>query len=83
MCTGRQLLKMNTNMFRDGLASFELYGCEGRRHGGAQGSGAPQGNRNDLTDGFYTAVRLEPKRQIGAIVTDRGPECRVRHLANR
>jgi len=37
-------------------------------HGGAKGSGAPQGNRNALKAGLYTAERLAMRRQVGAIM---------------
>jgi hypothetical protein len=39
-----------------------------RMHGGAKGSGAPQGNRNALKTGLYTAERLAIRRQVGAIM---------------
>ncbi len=39
-----------------------------RMHGGAKGSGAPQGNGNALKAGLYTAERLAMRRQVGAIM---------------
>jgi hypothetical protein len=37
-------------------------------HGGAKGSGAPQGNRNALKTGLYTAEQLATRRQVGLIM---------------
>jgi hypothetical protein len=37
-------------------------------HGGAKGSGAPQGNRNSLKTGLYTAEQLATRRQVGLIM---------------
>ena len=37
-------------------------------HGGAKGSGAPQGNGNALKAGLYTAERLAMRRQTGLIM---------------
>jgi glucans biosynthesis protein len=37
-------------------------------HGGAKGSGAPQGNRNALKAGLYTAEQRATRRQVGLIM---------------
>lgn len=39
-----------------------------RMHGGAQGSGAPRGNRNALKSGLYTAENLEMRRHVMDLV---------------
>lgn len=39
-----------------------------RMHGGAKGSGAPQGNRNAVKTGLYTAEQLATRRQVGLIM---------------
>jgi hypothetical protein len=39
-----------------------------RMHGGAPGSGAPQGNRNALKDGLYTRVAMHEHRQMQDLV---------------
>jgi glucans biosynthesis protein len=37
-------------------------------HGGAAGSGAPEGNQNALKHGRYTRRRIEERQQIRAIL---------------
>lgn len=37
-------------------------------HGGAEGSGAPKGNKNALKHGKYTKENLEFGKQIRAVV---------------
>ena len=37
-------------------------------HGGADGSGAPKGNRNALKHGRYTAPAIAARRQIRALL---------------
>ncbi|MGO9634307.1 MAG: HGGxSTG domain-containing protein [Steroidobacteraceae bacterium] len=39
-----------------------------RMHGGAAGSGAPEGNQNALKHGRYTRRRIEERQQIRAIL---------------
>lgn len=41
-------------------------------HGGADGSGAPAGNRNALKHGHYTAKAIEERRALVAFIR----ECR-------
>ncbi|HLO78344.1 MAG TPA: HGGxSTG domain-containing protein [Magnetospirillum sp.] len=43
-----------------------------RMHGGADGSGAPAGNRNALKHGHYTAKAIEERRALVAFIR----ECR-------
>jgi glucans biosynthesis protein len=33
-------------------------------HGGAKGSGAPKGNQNALTDGWYSRKSIEEDRDV-------------------
>jgi hypothetical protein len=37
-------------------------------HGGADGSGAPKGNRNALKNGMYTREAIETRRQLRAFL---------------
>jgi len=37
-------------------------------HGGAQGSGAPRGNKNALKTGRYTREAIEERRQLRALL---------------
>ena len=39
-------------------------------HGGAPGSGAPEGNQNALKHGLYTKQAIEERRQLRALVRD-------------
>ncbi len=39
-----------------------------RMHGGAPGSGARKGNRNNLKHGFYTKEAREQRQRIAALV---------------
>jgi len=39
-----------------------------RMHGGAQGSGAPRGNKNALKTGRYTREAIEERRQLRALL---------------
>jgi hypothetical protein len=39
-----------------------------RMHGGAKGSGAPNGNRNALRHGVYTSEAIEWRRQINRLL---------------
>lgn len=41
-----------------------------RMHGGARGSGAPQGNRNALKHGLYTRDNLELMREMAALLRE-------------
>jgi hypothetical protein len=38
--------------------------CRCRMHGGAPGSGAPQGNKNALKLGHYTRAAIEERRRL-------------------
>ncbi len=39
-----------------------------RMHGGAEGSGAPKGNKNALKHGLYTREALEERRQLRQLI---------------
>jgi hypothetical protein len=39
-----------------------------RFHGGAEGSGAPEGNRNALKHGRYTAEAVARRREVAALL---------------
>ena len=39
-----------------------------RMHGGATGSGAPQGNRNALTTGLHTRAMFEQRQAVSALL---------------
>jgi hypothetical protein len=39
-----------------------------RMHGGAPGSGAPNGNRNALRNGHYTAQAIAARREVRALL---------------
>ena len=41
-----------------------------RMHGGAKGSGAPQGNQNALKHGLYTTETRDWKRAVKCLVRD-------------
>lgn len=41
-----------------------------RLHGGAKGSGAPEGNKNALKHGKYTAEALERRRDITKMIRE-------------
>ena len=41
-----------------------------RMHGGAQGSGAPKGNRNALKHGTYTREALARRSQLRALIEE-------------
>jgi len=37
-------------------------------HGGADGGGAPEGNRNTLKHGHYTAEAIAQRREVAALI---------------
>jgi uncharacterized protein YjcR len=37
-------------------------------HGGADGGGAPRGNRNALKHGRYTAEAIDQRREVAALI---------------
>jgi len=39
-------------------------------HGGAQGSGAPLGNRNAVKHGLYTRAAIEERKQLRTLMRD-------------
>ena len=39
-----------------------------RMHGGAEGSGAPVGNKNALKSGFYTKEAIEKRKQFKEMI---------------
>ena len=39
-------------------------------HGGAQGSGAPKGNKNAFKDGAYTKAQIEEYREVGRAIRE-------------
>ena len=39
-----------------------------RMHGGADGGGAPEGNRNALKHGHYTAEAIAQRREVAALI---------------
>jgi hypothetical protein len=39
-----------------------------RFHGGAEGSGAPEGNRNAFRHGRYTADAIAQRREVAALL---------------
>ena len=41
-----------------------------RMHGGAEGSGAPKGNRNALKHGFYTKAAIEERKALRKLIRD-------------
>ena len=41
-----------------------------RMHGGAEGSGAPKGNKNALKHGLYTREALEERRRLRKLSAD-------------
>jgi glucans biosynthesis protein len=41
-------------------------------HGGAEGSGAPNGNRNALKHGRYTKKAIEHRRELRRLIREAG-----------
>ena len=41
-----------------------------RMHGGAEGSGAPKGNRNALKHGLYTKEAIEERKKLRRFIRD-------------
>ncbi len=41
-----------------------------RMHGGAEGSGAPKGNKNALKNGLYTKESIEERKQLNKMIKD-------------
>lgn len=41
-----------------------------RMHGGAEGSGAPKGNKNALKTGFYTKEAIEERKLLNEMMKD-------------
>ncbi len=41
-----------------------------RMHGGAEGSGAPKGNKNALKHGLYTAEAIAERKQLNRMLKD-------------
>ena len=41
-----------------------------RMHGGAKGSGAPQGNKNALKHGMYTAEAIAAQKKLRALMKE-------------
>jgi hypothetical protein len=41
-----------------------------RRHGGAEGSGAPRGNQNALKHGFYSRAAKAERRRLRALISE-------------
>ena len=41
-----------------------------RMHGGAEGSGAPKGNKNALKHGLYTHEAIEERRRLRKLMAD-------------
>ncbi len=39
-----------------------------RMHGGAEGSGAPRGNKNALKSGFYTKEAIAERKQLSKMI---------------
>ena len=39
-------------------------------HGGAEGSGAPKGNRNALKHGLYTKEAIEERKKLRRFIRD-------------
>ena len=39
-----------------------------RMHGGAEGSGAPKGNKNALKHGLFTREAIEERRQLRQLI---------------
>ena len=40
------------------------------QHGGARGSGAPAGNRNNWRDGFYSRAAIAERRRINGFIRE-------------
>ena len=55
---------------RSGAACQRVAGSKRRcrLHGGAPGSGAPQGNRNRLKHGRYTAAAIAERKEVRALI---------------
>ena len=43
-----------------------------RMHGGAEGSGAPKGNRNALKHGRYTKSAIKDRRELRRLIREAG-----------
>ncbi|MDI1346468.1 MAG: HGGxSTG domain-containing protein [Pseudolabrys sp.] len=43
-----------------------------RMHGGAEGSGAPEGNQNALKHGRYTKKAIEERRELKRLIRESG-----------
>lgn len=41
-----------------------------RMHGGAQGSGAPRGNRNAFKHGLYSRETIEQRKEVNALIRE-------------
>jgi uncharacterized protein YjcR len=41
-----------------------------RMHGGAQGSGAPKGNRNAFKHGLYSRETIEQRKAVNALIRE-------------
>lgn len=41
-------------------------------HGGAEGSGAPEGNQNALKHGRYTKKAIEERRELKRLIRESG-----------
>lgn len=41
-----------------------------RMHGGAEGSGAPKGNKNALKHGYYTNEAIAERKRIAALIRE-------------
>ncbi len=41
-----------------------------RMHGGAQGSGAPKGNRNAFKHGLYSRQAIAQRKQVNALIRE-------------
>jgi glucans biosynthesis protein len=44
-------------------------------HGGAAGSGAPKGNKNRLTHGFFTAEAVAERAWLRSLVKELKEQC--------
>ncbi len=73
---GRQRLAMHLSP-RCGARTRKCAAClapavKGKRrcrmHGGAEGSGAPKGNKNALKHGLYTREAIEERRQLRQLI---------------
>ena len=48
-----------------------------RMHGGAAGSGAPKGNKNRLTHGFFTAEAVAERAWLRSLVKELKEQCNI------